>query len=74
MTTSPSPICFPTESSHNSLKQNAVKAADFESMAQLVEDFIPRFRNQHERQFYREVADAYRTAARDILSQSVVRR
>jgi hypothetical protein len=73
MITSPSPLRFPAESTHNVVKQNASKAADFESMAQLLEDFIPRFKNEHERQFYREVVDAYRTAARDS-SPSMVRR
>jgi Flp pilus assembly pilin Flp len=67
MITSPSPLRFPAESTHNAEKQNVSKAADFESMAQLLEDFIPRFKNEHERQYYREVVDAYRTVARDFL-------
>ena len=70
MTTSPSPVRFPAASTRNAVKQNAAKAADFESMAQLLEDFIPRFKNEHERQFYREVVDAYRTAARNFLRQA----
>jgi Flp pilus assembly pilin Flp len=70
MITSPSPLCFPAESAQNAVKQNASKAADFESMAQLLEAFIPRFKNEHERQYYREVVDAYRTAARDFLRQA----
>jgi len=70
MTTSPSPLRFPAESTHNVAKQNASKATDFESMAQLLEDFIPRFKKEHERQYYREVVDAYRTAARDFLRQA----
>jgi hypothetical protein len=70
MITSPSPLCFPTDSTHNAAMQRATKAADFESMAQLVEDFIPRFKNEYERQYYREVVDAYRTAARDFLRQA----
>jgi hypothetical protein len=69
MITSPSPLRFPAESTPNAVKQNASKAADFESVAQLLEDFIPRFKNEHERQFYREAVDAYRTAARDFLRQ-----
>jgi len=69
MITSPSPLRFPAESTHNAVKQNASKAADFETVAQLLEDFIPRFKNEHERQFYREAVDAYRTAARDFLRQ-----
>ena len=70
MFTSPSPLRFPAESAHNAANQNASKASDFESVAQLLEDFIPRFKNEHERQFYREVVDAYRTAARDFLRQA----
>jgi Flp pilus assembly pilin Flp len=70
MTTSPSPRRFLSPPTYNAVKKNASKAAEFESLAQLVEDFIPRFRNQHERQFYREVADAYRKAARDFLRQA----
>ena len=67
MTTSPSPLRFPAESAHSDVKESASKAADFESMARLLEDFIPRFKNEDDRQFYREVVDAYRTAARDRL-------
>ena len=70
MITSPSPLGFPTGSSYTALKQSTIKAADFESMAQLVEDFIPRFKNEQERQFYREVVDVYRAAARDFLRQA----
>jgi hypothetical protein len=33
MITSPSPLRFPAESTHRVVKQNASKAADFESMA-----------------------------------------
>jgi Flp pilus assembly pilin Flp len=70
MITSPSPLRFPAESTQHAVKQNASKAADFESVAQLLEDFIPRFRNERERQFYREAVNAYRTAARDFLRQA----
>jgi Flp pilus assembly pilin Flp len=70
MISSPSPLRFPAESTHNAPKENASKALDFESVAQLLEDFIPRFKNEHEKQFYREAADAYRTAARDFLRQA----
>jgi len=70
MNTSLSPVRAPIGSTHNAVKLNASKAADFESMAQLLEDFIPKFKNEHERQFYREVVDAYRAAARDFLRQA----
>jgi Flp pilus assembly pilin Flp len=36
-------------------------------MAQLVEDSIPNFKREEERQFYSEVAQSYRQAARDVL-------
>jgi Flp pilus assembly pilin Flp len=62
MTTSPSPRRFLSAPTYNA-KKNARKAAEFESVAQLLEEFIPRFKNEQDRRFYREVADAYRTAA-----------
>ncbi len=70
MTTSPSPRRFLSAPMYNAVKKNASKAAEFESVAHLVEDFIPRFKKEHERRFYREVADAYRTAARDLFRKS----
>ena len=70
MNTSRSPIRSPLESAHDAVKQNASKAADCEAMAQLLEDYLPRFKKEHERRFYREVVAAYRTAARDFLRQS----
>jgi len=70
MNTSLSPVRIPVGSTHNAVKLKASKAADFESMAQLLEDFIPKFKHEHERQFYQEVVDAYRTAARDFLRQA----
>ena len=63
----PSPLCFPVECAHNAVKQNASKPVDCGSMTQLLEDFIPRFKNEREGHFYREIADAYRMAARDFL-------
>jgi len=73
MTTSPSPIRFPAPR-HATAEPNAKKAADFESIAQLVEDLMHNFKNEEERQFYREVVQSYRAAARDILLKGVVRR
>jgi Flp pilus assembly pilin Flp len=70
MNTSPSPRRFLSGSSNNAVKRNTNRAADCESLAQLLEDFIPRFKNEHERQFYREVVAAYRTAARDLLRRA----
>src|SRR5215472_3815930 len=70
MNTSRSPFGFVGGSINNSVKQNTNKAAEYESTAQLVEGFIPRFKNKRDKQFYREVVDAYRTAARDILRRA----
>jgi Flp pilus assembly pilin Flp len=70
MNTSPSPRRFLSGYRHNAVKRNTNRAADCESLAQLLEDFIPRFKNERDRQFYREVVDAYRTAARDLLRRA----
>jgi Flp pilus assembly pilin Flp len=70
MTPSPSPIRVPARSSHDPIKERTHKAADLESMAQLVEHQIPKFRYAHDRQFYREVVQTYRTAARDLLRRA----
>jgi Flp pilus assembly pilin Flp len=70
MTPSPSPIRFPARPTHNPAKHSTDRAADLESMAQLVEHLIPKFKNQRERRFYREVVRTYRTAARDILRRT----
>jgi Flp pilus assembly pilin Flp len=69
MTTSPSPIRFPALR-RTTAQISARKAEDFESVAQLVEDLIPHFRKTEERQFYREVVESYRAAARDILRKA----
>ena len=45
-------------------------AAKLKSLAELIEDSIPNFPKEEERQFYREVAKSYRTAARDVLRNS----
>ena len=46
------------------------EAAELESIARLVEFLIPNFKNVKERQFYREVVQSYRSAARDIRHQA----
>ena len=69
MTTSVSLIRFPALR-HTSAEINAKKAEEFQSLAQLVEDLIPNIKKQEERQFYREVVQSYRTAARDILRKA----
>ena len=69
MSTSPSPIRFHTLR-HKTAELSAQKAADFESIAQLLEDLIPNFKKEEERLFYREVVQSYRTAAQDILQKA----
>jgi Flp pilus assembly pilin Flp len=38
--------------------------------AGLVEKLIPKFKSDHDRQFYREFVESYRTVARDILRKA----
>jgi len=65
MSTSPLPTRTSVPRQTNA-EPSAKKAADLESMAQIVEDLIPIFRNKDEKQFYREVVEGYRTAAQNI--------
>jgi Flp pilus assembly pilin Flp len=67
MTPSPSPDSFPVGSRRARAMQDAHGAADLESMARLVEHLIPKFKDEPDRKFYREVVQTYRTATRDIL-------
>jgi len=69
MSTSPRLLQFPT-SRHTTAEISERQAEDFDSMAELVEDSIPHFKKEEERQFYREVAQSYRQAARDILRKA----
>ena len=69
MSSSPRLLQFPT-SRHTAAEVSARQAEDFESMADLVEDSIPNFKKEEERQFYREVVQSYRQAARDILRKA----
>ena len=55
---------------HKTSAINPRKAADFESLARLVEELIPTFKKEQEREFYRDVAKSYRAAARDILRKA----
>ena len=47
--------------------QSWERLADLELHARLVEKPIPRFRDEHHRQFDPEVVQSYRAVARDIL-------
>jgi len=69
MSTSPSSVRFPAPR-HPTAEHSAKKAADFESIAQLIEDLIPNFKRDEHRQFYHEVMQSYRAAARHILREA----
>ena len=68
MSSSPSPTHLPAHRFTTS-QAHIKKAAEFQSLAQLVEDLIPNFRKEEDRQFYREVVQSYRAAAGRILRQ-----
>ena len=62
------PLPVHVSASQPAIKENCTrKARDLEAIAQLVEDAIPNFRKEEDRQFYREVVRSYRAAARDVL-------
>ena len=67
MSTSPSPL----GSSRNDLaSHNRKRVTDLELRARLVEELIPKFKDEHHRQFYREVVQSYRAVAREILRRT----
>ena len=66
MSTSLLPFRSPV-SRHTTAEISARKAEYFESLARLVEDSIPNFKKEEEKQFYSEVVQSYRKAARDVL-------
>jgi hypothetical protein len=51
-------------------RNRAKKARDLESIAQLLEDVIPNFKREEERQFYREIVESCRLAAHEIVRES----
>ena len=58
-------------SSRNDLaSQNRKRISDLELQARLVEELIPKFKDEHYREFYREVVQSYRAVARDILRRT----
>jgi len=69
MTTSPSLVQAPVPR-HQTAKAELKKAEDFKSIAQLVDDLIPNFKKEEEKQFYNEVVQSYRAAARDTLRRA----
>ena len=69
MITSPSPL-GPTPSRNTPAANNRKRVTDLESQARLVEKLIPRFKDEHDRQFYRDVVQSYRAVAREILRKA----
>jgi len=62
VSTSPLPTRVPTL--RPTIKRIAAKkAADLESMAQLIEHSLPNFKKKEDREFYRDVVESYRSAA-----------
>jgi hypothetical protein len=70
MITSPSPLGFLIPSWSILTAQARNRVADLELQARLVEELIPTFKNESDRQFYREVVQGYRAVARDILRKA----
>ena len=69
MSTSPLPTRVPTL--RPTIKRIAAKkAADLESMAQLIEHSLPNFKKKEDRKFYRDVVESYRSAAHDVLRRA----
>jgi Flp pilus assembly pilin Flp len=69
MIISPSP--FGTTTSRNiSTAHTRKRVADLELQARLVEELIPTFKDERDRQFYREVVQSYRAVAREILRKA----
>jgi Flp pilus assembly pilin Flp len=68
-TTGSSPNRLPLHRS--TISEAGVREAEkFQSIAQLVQDLIPNFKEEEERQFYRGVVQSYRAAAKRIWRQA----
>ena len=70
MITSHSPVSVKNFSRDVSADRKIRRAADLELQARLVEKLIPKFKDEHDGQFYREVVESYRAVARDILRKA----
>jgi len=69
MSTSPSPL----GSSRNELaSQNIRRISDLELQARLLEELIPKFKDEHHRQFYRKIVQSYRAVVRDIVRKKLL--
>ena len=69
MSTSPLPTRTSVPRQTNA-EPSAKKAADLESMAQLIEHSLPNFKKKEDRKFYRDVVESYRSAAHDVLRRA----
>ena len=67
MRTSPSPL---GSSRNGRAAQNRRRVSDLELQARLVEELIPKFKDEHDRKFYREVVQSYGAVVRDILRRT----
>jgi hypothetical protein len=70
MITSPSPLGSTPSRNIPAAHESRTRIADLESQARLMEQLIPKFKDEHNRQFYREVVQSYRAVAREILRKA----
>ena len=70
MNTSPSPVRVPKPFLNIPTDHKKERVGDLELQAQLMEKLIPKFRDEHNREFYREVVESYRAVAREILRKA----
>jgi hypothetical protein len=66
MNTTQPALTFPTHCHNIPVVQRAKRAFDLESQARLVENLIPKFKDERDRQFYTEVVQSYRAVAREL--------
>lgn len=62
-----SPMDVPNSSRTIAAERSKRSAADLELQAGLVEKLIPRFKDEHDSNFYRQVVETYRSVARETL-------
>jgi Flp pilus assembly pilin Flp len=70
MNTSPSPVRVPKPFHNIPTDHKKERVGDLELQAQLMEELIPKFRDEHNREFYREVVESYRAVAHEILRKA----
>ena len=57
-------------SNHDNSEPGIKKAGELEAMASLLETFMSKFKCETDKQFYQEVAESYRAAAREVLRRN----